>query len=77
MYDEIEICPLNVYHVHLMKTENISDYGKLSGILLLYSSHCLLSLFGAFLFLRVDRAILDSSKCESEKNSMHNNKDPN
>ncbi|XP_066035146.1 rho guanine nucleotide exchange factor TIAM2 isoform X2 [Chamaea fasciata] len=27
VYDEIEICPLNVYHVHLTKTENISDYG--------------------------------------------------
>ncbi|XP_072783067.1 rho guanine nucleotide exchange factor TIAM2 isoform X3 [Taeniopygia guttata] len=27
VYDEIEICPLNVYHVHLAKTENISDYG--------------------------------------------------
>ncbi|XP_074393796.1 rho guanine nucleotide exchange factor TIAM2 isoform X3 [Zonotrichia albicollis] len=27
VYDEIEICPLNIYHVHLTKTENISDYG--------------------------------------------------
>ncbi|KAM9261186.1 rho guanine nucleotide exchange factor TIAM2 isoform 5-T9 [Cariama cristata] len=27
VYDEIEICPLNVYHVHLTKTENISDFG--------------------------------------------------
>lgn len=34
MYDEIEICPLNVYHVHLKKTENISDFGKLLGIFL-------------------------------------------
>lgn len=30
MYDEIEICPLNVYHVHLTKTENITDFGKFS-----------------------------------------------
>lgn len=28
MYDEIEICPLNVYHIHLTKTENITDFGK-------------------------------------------------
>lgn len=28
VYDEIEICPLNVYHVHLTKTENITDFGK-------------------------------------------------
>ena len=34
MYDEIEICPLNVYYIHLTKTENISDFGKLSGIFL-------------------------------------------
>lgn len=34
MYDEIEICPLNVYHVHLKKTENISDFGKLLEIFL-------------------------------------------
>ncbi|XP_040407272.1 T-lymphoma invasion and metastasis-inducing protein 2 isoform X1 [Cygnus olor] len=27
VYDEIEICPLNVYHVHLTKTENITDFG--------------------------------------------------
>ncbi|XP_030905628.2 rho guanine nucleotide exchange factor TIAM2 isoform X2 [Melopsittacus undulatus] len=27
VYDEIEICPLNVYHIHLTKTENISDFG--------------------------------------------------
>ncbi|KAM6366869.1 rho guanine nucleotide exchange factor TIAM2 isoform 4-T6 [Alca torda] len=27
VYDEIEICPLSVYHVHLTKTENISDFG--------------------------------------------------
>ncbi|XP_074920671.1 rho guanine nucleotide exchange factor TIAM2 [Chelonoidis abingdonii] len=27
VYDEIEIFPLNVYHVHLTKTENISDFG--------------------------------------------------
>uniref|UniRef100_A0A8C0FXP3 TIAM Rac1 associated GEF 2 n=1 Tax=Bubo bubo TaxID=30461 RepID=A0A8C0FXP3_BUBBB len=27
VYDEIEICPLNIYHVHLTKTENISDFG--------------------------------------------------
>lgn len=30
VYDEIEICPLNVYHVHLTKTENITDFGKFS-----------------------------------------------
>lgn len=76
MYDEIEICPLNVYHVHLAKTENISDYGKLSGICLfiLLTAYFL---FGTFLFLRVDRAIHDSSKCESAKNSRNYNKDPN
>ncbi|XP_037750956.1 rho guanine nucleotide exchange factor TIAM2 isoform X1 [Chelonia mydas] len=27
IYDEIEIFPLNVYHVHLTKTENITDFG--------------------------------------------------
>ncbi|XP_042730562.1 rho guanine nucleotide exchange factor TIAM2 [Lagopus leucura] len=27
VYDEIEICPLNVYHIHLTKTENITDFG--------------------------------------------------
>ncbi|XP_069708195.1 rho guanine nucleotide exchange factor TIAM2 isoform X3 [Phaenicophaeus curvirostris] len=27
VYDEIEICPLNVYHVHLTKTGNITDFG--------------------------------------------------
>ncbi|XP_008175876.2 rho guanine nucleotide exchange factor TIAM2 isoform X3 [Chrysemys picta bellii] len=27
IYDEIEIFPLNVYHVHLTKTENIPDFG--------------------------------------------------
>lgn len=34
VYDEIEICPLNVYHIHLTKTENISDFGKLPGTFL-------------------------------------------
>lgn len=28
VYDEIEICPLNVHHIHLTKTENITDFGK-------------------------------------------------
>lgn len=32
VYDEIEICPLNIYHIHLTKTENISDFGKISEI---------------------------------------------
>ncbi|KAM9004497.1 T-lymphoma invasion and metastasis-inducing protein 2 isoform X1 [Sarcophilus harrisii] len=27
VYDEIEIFPLSVYHVHLSKTENITDFG--------------------------------------------------
>uniref|UniRef100_A0A803Y5H1 TIAM Rac1 associated GEF 2 n=1 Tax=Meleagris gallopavo TaxID=9103 RepID=A0A803Y5H1_MELGA len=27
VYDEIEICPLNVHHIHLTKTENITDFG--------------------------------------------------
>ncbi|XP_064025269.1 rho guanine nucleotide exchange factor TIAM2 isoform X3 [Pogoniulus pusillus] len=27
VYDEIEICPLNVYHIHLTKTESINDFG--------------------------------------------------
>lgn len=32
VYDEIEICPLNVYHIHLRKTESINDFGKLTGL---------------------------------------------
>lgn len=56
VYDEIEICPLNVYHIHLTKTENISDFGKFKQ----NSSQEFLFLFSLLTFSLQDFSVSES-----------------
>lgn len=75
VYDEIEICPLNVYNIHLTKTENISDFGKLSGIFILPVAYFVFS--GLFCLWEQVETSLIAQKSESPKNARHYNKEPN